>query len=226
MNNFTPRAERVLALARKIADELKNGCVDVEHIALGMLRLHEGVHTEVWRRLNFNDEKFDRELQEIIAKKTLPPPPTKGNNIPYTPEVKKLLALAGKEAKALNHSYVGTEHYLLAIFRLGTEVSQLLNTQGLTRDIALGEILKELDELDPNFEDTGSSQGTEVRVPENPLALDQVGFQVLIDPGDAEIDDVIELLDAISELNRAVGGQGVIFLDSMDESRILHGEAA
>ena len=35
-------------------------------------------------------------------------------NIPYTPRVKKVLALAGKEAKALNHSYVGTEHICLA----------------------------------------------------------------------------------------------------------------
>jgi ATP-dependent Clp protease ATP-binding subunit ClpC len=31
-------------------------------------------------------------------------------NIPYTPRVKKVLALAGKEAKALDHSYGGTEH--------------------------------------------------------------------------------------------------------------------
>ena len=33
-------------------------------------------------------------------------------NIPYTPRVKKVLALAAKEAKALNHTYVGTEHIL------------------------------------------------------------------------------------------------------------------
>jgi hypothetical protein len=38
-------------------------------------------------------------------------------NIPYTPRVKKVLVLAGKEAKALNHSYVGTEHILLGLLR-------------------------------------------------------------------------------------------------------------
>jgi ATP-dependent Clp protease ATP-binding subunit ClpC len=31
-------------------------------------------------------------------------------NIPYTPRVKKVIALAQKEAKNLNHTYVGTEH--------------------------------------------------------------------------------------------------------------------
>jgi ATP-dependent Clp protease ATP-binding subunit ClpC len=38
-------------------------------------------------------------------------------NIPYTPRVKKVLVLAGKEAKALHHSYVGTEHILLGLVR-------------------------------------------------------------------------------------------------------------
>ncbi len=33
-------------------------------------------------------------------------------NIPYTPRVKKVIALAQKEAKNLNHTYVGTEHLL------------------------------------------------------------------------------------------------------------------
>ena len=40
-------------------------------------------------------------------------------NIPYTPRVKKVLALAAKEAKNLNHTYVGTEHILLGLLREG-----------------------------------------------------------------------------------------------------------
>ncbi len=36
-------------------------------------------------------------------------------NIPYTPRVKKVLALASKEAKALNHTYVGTEHIFVKV---------------------------------------------------------------------------------------------------------------
>src|SRR6266478_945913 len=38
-------------------------------------------------------------------------------NIPYTPRVKKVLALAAKEARALRHTYVGTEHIFLGLFR-------------------------------------------------------------------------------------------------------------
>ncbi len=36
--------------------------------------------------------------------------------IPYTPRVKHVLALAAKEAKALKHTYVGTEHILPVCF--------------------------------------------------------------------------------------------------------------
>jgi ATP-dependent Clp protease ATP-binding subunit ClpC len=70
-------------------------------------------------------------------------------NIPYTPRVKKVLALASKEAKALNHSYVGTEHILLGLLREGEGVAaQVLRNLEVNLDKARSEILKE---LDPNF---------------------------------------------------------------------------
>ncbi len=70
-------------------------------------------------------------------------------NIPYTPRVKKVLALASKEAKALNHSYVGTEHILLGLLREGEGVAaQVLRTLDVNLDKARNEILRE---LDPNF---------------------------------------------------------------------------
>ena len=44
-------------------------------------------------------------------------------HIPYTPRVKKVLALAAKEARELNHTYVGTEHILLGLLREGDGVA-------------------------------------------------------------------------------------------------------
>src|SRR5260221_3116125 len=70
-------------------------------------------------------------------------------NIPYTPRVKKVLALAGKEAKALNHSYVGTEHILLGLLREGEGVAaRVLKSLEVDIERTRNEILKE---LDPNF---------------------------------------------------------------------------
>jgi len=70
-------------------------------------------------------------------------------NIPYTPRVKKVLALAAKEAKALNHTYVGTEHILLGLLREGDGVAaRVLKNLDVDIEQTRQEILKE---LDPNF---------------------------------------------------------------------------
>jgi ATP-dependent Clp protease ATP-binding subunit ClpC len=79
-------------------------------------------------------------------------------NIPYTPRVKKVLALAGKEAKALNHSYVGTEHILLGLLREGDGVAaRVLKTLEVDIERTRNEVLKE---LDPNFA-TGEGESEE-----------------------------------------------------------------
>src|SRR5262245_36567418 len=70
-------------------------------------------------------------------------------NIPYTPRVKKVLSLAAKEAKALNHTYVGTEHILLGLLREGDGVAaRVLKSLDVDIELCRQEILKE---LDPNF---------------------------------------------------------------------------
>src|SRR5947208_8066182 len=77
-------------------------------------------------------------------------------NVPYTPRVKKVLALAGKEAKALNHSYVGTEHILLGLLREGEGVAaRVLKSLEVDIERTRNEILKE---LDPNFTPPESEQ--------------------------------------------------------------------
>ncbi|MED5453913.1 MAG: ATP-dependent Clp protease ATP-binding subunit, partial [Verrucomicrobiota bacterium] len=72
-------------------------------------------------------------------------------NIPYTPRVKKVLELTKKEAKALHHTYVGTEHILLGLLREGEGVAaRVLKNLDIDIDLCRQEILQE---LDPNFED-------------------------------------------------------------------------
>jgi ATP-dependent Clp protease ATP-binding subunit ClpC len=78
-------------------------------------------------------------------------------NIPYTPRVKKVLALAQKEAKQLNHNYVGTEHILLGLLREGEgAAARILKSLDVDIERCRNEILKE---LDPNF--TPSEGGVE-----------------------------------------------------------------
>ena len=50
MNNFTPRAQQVLALARKEADRFNHNFVGTEHLLLGLIKLGQGVAVNVLRR--------------------------------------------------------------------------------------------------------------------------------------------------------------------------------
>ena len=52
MNNFTPRAQQVLALARKEADRFNHNFVGTEHILLGLIKLGQGVAVNVLQNLN------------------------------------------------------------------------------------------------------------------------------------------------------------------------------
>ena len=146
MNNFTPRAQQVLALARKEADRFNHNYVGTEHLLLGLIKLGQGVAVNVLQKMGLDLETVRMEVEKQVGSG----PETKMvGNIPYTPRVKKVLALAGKEAKSLQHSYVGTEHILLGLLREGEGVAaRVLKNLEVDIERTRNEILKE---LDPNF---------------------------------------------------------------------------
>ncbi len=146
MNNFTPRAQQVLALARKEADRFNHNFVGTEHLLLGLIKLGQGVAVNVLQKLGLDLDTVRMEVEKQVG--TGPDQKMIGN-IPYTPRVKKVLALAAKEAKALNHTYVGTEHILLGLLREGDGVAaRVLKNLDVDIEQTRQEILKE---LDPNF---------------------------------------------------------------------------
>src|SRR5712671_3637391 len=164
MNNFTPRAQQVLALARKEADRFNHNFVGTEHLLLGLIKLGQGVAVNVLQKLGLDLETVRMEVEKQVG--TGPDQKMIGN-IPYTPRVKKVLALAAKEAKALNHTYVGTEHILLGLLREGDGVAaRVLKNLDVDIEQTRQEILKE---LDPNFaaqEESASSEPSEKPAPE------------------------------------------------------------
>lgn len=146
MSNFTPRAQQVLALARKEADRFHHNYVGTEHLLLGLINLGQGVAVNVLQKMGLDLDSVRQAVDEQVG---LGPEAKPSGNVPYTPRVKKVLALAGKEAKGLNHSYVGTEHILLGLLREGEGVAaRVLKSLDVDVERCRNEILSE---LDPNF---------------------------------------------------------------------------
>jgi ATP-dependent Clp protease ATP-binding subunit ClpC len=147
MNNFTPRAQQVLQLARKEAERFNHGYVGTEHVLLGLLALGQGVAVNVLQKMGLDLETVRLEVEKAV---NVGPETKTVGNVPFTPRAKKVLALAGSEARALNHAYVGTEHILLGLLREGEGVAaRVLKNLNVDLEKTRVEIMKE---LDPNFE--------------------------------------------------------------------------
>ncbi len=146
MSNFTPRAQQVLALARKEADRFNHNFVGTEHLLLGLIKLGQGVAVNVLQKMGLDLETVRLEVEKQVG---TGPDQKQVGNIPYTPRVKKVLNLASKEAKNLAHTYVGTEHILLGLLREGEGVAaRVLKNLDVDIEHTRQEILRE---LDPNF---------------------------------------------------------------------------
>ena len=171
MSNFTPRAQQVLALARKEADRFHHNYVGTEHLLLGLINLGQGVAVNVLQKMGLDLDTVRAAVEQQVG---TGPESKPAGNVPYTPRVKKVLSLAGKEAKSLNHSYVGTEHILLGLLREGEGVAaRVLKSLEVDVERCRSEILSE---LDPNFAagdeletslagGTGDEKGKDVKTP-------------------------------------------------------------
>ena len=146
MSNFTPRAQQVLALARKEADRFNHNVIGTEHLLLGLIKLGQGVAVNVLQKMGLDLETVRLAVEKAVG--TGPDQKMIGN-IPYTPRVKKVLDLAKREAKNLNHTYIGTEHILLGLLREGDGVAaRILRELDVDIEQTRQEVLRE---LDPNF---------------------------------------------------------------------------
>ena len=119
--NFTPRARKVVELARSEARRFNHNYVGTEHILLGLIKLGEGVAVNVLGRMG-----LDLKTVRTAVEKQVGPGPEEAKapeTIPLTPRVQKVMAHAIAEGRTLGHAYVGTEHILLGLLKEGEGVA-------------------------------------------------------------------------------------------------------
>ncbi len=146
LTNFTPRAQQVLALARTEAARLNHNFLGTEHLLLGLIKLGQGVAVNVLEKMGVDLENARAEVEKYVG---TGPKEKQWGTFPYTPRVKKVIALANKERQSLNHTYLGTEHLLLGLLHEDDSVAaRVMVNLGVDLLKARQEILLE---LDPNF---------------------------------------------------------------------------
>jgi ATP-dependent Clp protease ATP-binding subunit ClpA len=123
---FSERARQVVVLAQEEARALKHNYIGTEHLLLGLIREEEGIAAVVLDSLGVGLEESRAAVRRIVGEGDEVP----AGNVPFTPRSKKVLELALREALALGHNYIGTEHVLLGLVREADGVgAQILKEQ-------------------------------------------------------------------------------------------------
>ncbi len=156
MNNFTPRAQQVIVLARREAKRFGHNYVGTEHLLLGLIKLEQGVAVAALQAMGLDLETVRYEVEKHSG----PGDQTQQEgDPPLTPRVKRVLGLAAKEARALNYNYIGTEHILLGLLREGDGVAaRILKNLNVDAEAVRHEVMKA---LDPNYLPAETKSGVE-----------------------------------------------------------------
>jgi chorismate mutase len=140
-NNLTPQSKLVLTLAREQASRFNHKFLGSEHLLLGLIKIGQGGAANVLKKMGLDLETVRLEVEKQVGARLS----KKQLAIVITPRVKKVLNRAAKEAKQLQHAYVGTEHILLGLLREGDGVAaRVLNNLDVDLKETRKEIIREL----------------------------------------------------------------------------------
>ncbi len=130
MNRYDDRARLVFHFAREEGSKLGHAMIGPEHLLLGLMR-EGGNASKVLVEFGASLDGFRRQVEEMVGR---------GDGLPrnetaaITPRARRVMELAGSEARSLGSNVIATEHILLGIIREGDGVAYRI-LQQLTRDV-------------------------------------------------------------------------------------------
>ncbi|MBE6364061.1 MAG: ATP-dependent Clp protease ATP-binding subunit [Lentisphaerae bacterium] len=202
--NPTPRVKQVLLLARREAERFNHPHIGTEHLLLGLLALNEGVAVNILNSMGLNLAALRLEVEKCCG--TGAETVTSGE-LPFTPRLRKVMAIAAEEALAMHYNFIGTEHLLLAILREGSsQAARVMRNLKVDLEAVREAVIKTLDsEYLP--EDTGNSDNAENPGTVEPAgvnsqftALDAFGRNLTALARKGELDPVIGRADEIERV--------------------------
>ncbi|MEG0126120.1 MAG: ATP-dependent Clp protease ATP-binding subunit, partial [Clostridia bacterium] len=124
---FTQRAQRAVAAAQQAAVALHQPYVGTEHILLGLLKEPGPMIADLLPKAVTYDAVFVR-IRELLGEGSK----QNAGMLELTPRSKKILESSIMESRRLHHSFVGTEHFWLALLHEGEGVAvSLLREMGV-----------------------------------------------------------------------------------------------
>ncbi len=142
MERFTQRARRVLSLAHKEAERMKQPQIGTEHLLMGLLLDQGGIAGQVLRDLGLDIDSVLTITESITGFGEY-----SGDALALSRGTQRVLELAVEEARKLSHHYIGVEHILLGLVTYGKGVANdVLEQLGLSAEQIRRQTLREMED--------------------------------------------------------------------------------
>ena len=147
-DRFTDRAKRaVVAAVQEEAIKRRHDRLLPEHLALGLLHEQEGLAARAIAALGVSPEAVRAALGTVLPAVVVPAGVTPGH-VPFDSRTLKVLELTLREALALGHNYIGTEHILLGLLEEEESLGGgTLAGLGITKERALEWLIPVLEQM-------------------------------------------------------------------------------
>lgn len=192
---FTQKANEALNCAIKSAEDFGHNYIGSEHILLGLLKTDSSVADSVLENKDITAEAIEEQIRENIGQGV----PTRLSPDDFTPRCKRILDVAFQLARGMRHSFVDTEHILLALLREGDSYAvSFINSFGIDENQLFEEIVSVMGKDD--FSSSSSSQKGKSGKSKTPT-LDEFGKDLTALAKEGKIDPVI---GREKEINRVI----------------------
>ena len=210
-NSFTQKANEVLNLAIKAAENYGHNYIGSEHILMGLLKEGSGLAANALNDKGITLEDVDNLIKTEIGTGV----PTRLSPDDFTPRSKRIIELSFQIARGMMHSFVGTEHLLVSLIKeTDSYAVKFINDLGVDEQALLDDLVQSISngETDSREAQRGAKRG-KTKTP----TLDEFGKDLTdlakkgkIDPvigRDKEIQRVIQILSRRSKNNPCLIGE-------------------
>jgi len=214
MFDFTNRVKKIInEYAPKEAKRLSHEYLGPEHILLGLLKAQDAVAVKIMMNLNIDMHELRKEIEkrcEHDGSTLLVDPGNKD-------KVQKILEFSREEARKLRHSYIGSEHILLAILRDSSSIAAAaLSSFSITYQVIRNELNQTLGIPQSGPTNIRTVQGQKKDTTKTPVLdeyarnLSKLAEEKKIDPvigRESEIERVIQILSRKTKNNPILIGE-------------------
>lgn len=155
-DRLTEKAKEALNYAAEAALEMGQNYVGTEHLLVGLIRESDGVAGKILEANEISDEQVIEKIDALIGTGE----PISGITPEATPRTKRVIQNSYVEARRMGHSYVGTEHLLIAVLRESESIAvKILLELGVSPQKLYNEILGLLNDSGTGAETGGEPGG-------------------------------------------------------------------